>query len=760
MPLCLAATAVHARPPPAEADSPRTRQLDLAWFVYEAAPAGCPHPGDAIAAYLTAKLNGQTFAVNGQQPEAIKVTAHEITNYSVGDALRGHFDLFYFTPYTYVLAERSIGDLQPLVSYRFHGARERFSTIVWKKTEGDTLNDLLGSLHADRRKKLALVDVNSTTGYLWPSRLLGGGLEISRGKVTTLFARSHDRALDALRLWPEVVAAASFDTHLAGYLAKYPGFENGLRSAVLTPPLPLDVIAARGEVAAEIRDAIRKAMTEMGLGDAEFRRCFQQKLEAWVRVDRSYYDLVRAFMRITEPPPPLRLAADCRDVRDWILEELRDWFSVSDESSKATTDKSAGDVLHCPRQGGIVDRAALRTLLGERRKLHPMTGYIDEGAAVDAASGERDLTANFGEREGLVPGMAAMIRRRVWLSDDFAAPAIPGAQGKSEDIPARITEVRDNGEVHLRAIEPDARLSLNQDLDRGDRLIMWVEVPGYSSDLGGGEDRTTLDIGVTSAVITPKGGMDVEYSVRLLPTLHADRDDRKDRSGCPSQLYPGAGHQDRAGQNCWGWLLETSRRGAPQTLELLPPGRNEHVASIPLGGDTLLSPLRVRLLGTASSARTAVADDFRCPPGAKDCDTEQFGFWSGFRVWMWVFIGGILGTALRWAGHLTSSAEPSPGRALLSAGGEKPPVSSLLSRHQRRRRALRFVARYGIEAAAGLGTALVLFLIFVTVQPETLKALDPNAIVTRIGIGILGGVIGAAGLGSIVHRLVGLKSPG
>lgn len=720
MTILLAATAVRAQPPGRpEASATEPRKLCLGWFVYEDAPGACPDPAREVAKYLTAKLKNR--------PQPIEIDAVNIRNYAVEDVLRTGpeaVDLVYFTPYTYVLAERSIPGanqslapgkeppLRPIVSYAFHGARERFSTIVWKAKEGATLKALLDSLHNDRRKKLALVDPHSSSGFLWPSRLLGGGPEISRGKVTTVFAGTHDAALNFFKDFDEVAAAVSFDTHLVEYIAKHKD-EKGFpeyRSSALTPPLPLDVIAARDSVKPAEGDAIRDAMLAMKPGEDVFDHCFAKKLDRWIKADRSYYDLVRAFMKVTEPAPSLRLAANCEPMRTRISNELAGWFSMPGNDRPAVADGMRIIDLSCASGDKTLSKE-----LGKLRDAYFITGYINEEAAVDSGPGEQNIRASFGSRRGLVPGMAAVIKRRIWLADDSVE------QGSPLETPARITEVLEGGEVHLRAVDGVGQSSVKQDLDPNDRMIMWVEVHGYSSDVGGAEDEAKLELDVEDASITPAGGMEVEYHVHVRS--------RENEKPLPA--------------NPWGWLLETSREGAPGKLELVPPGGSGASARIALGGNSLSSRVTVRMLGSPSGAASVIGGASGCAGNKAACVSSLFGFWSGLPVWIFVFLGGLIGTGLRWAGRATESpAEKQDG--------------SKASRDVRWW--VRLLARHGVELATGLGTALLLFLVFVTVKPDMLKALDSNAIITRLGVGAAGGVIGASGLGALVHRLVGLKS--
>src|SRR4029079_10232004 len=127
-------------------------------------------------------------------------------------------------------------------------------------------------------------------------------------------------------------AAATFDTQLAEYLTdrvKKSGSPK-LVSAALTPPLPLDVLAARDTMAPAERDAIRDAMMAMKRSDEVFVKCFKNKLDSWSEVDDSYYDLVRAFMNVVDPAPFLRLKESCEPWRDQINRDLAGWFVLLD----------------------------------------------------------------------------------------------------------------------------------------------------------------------------------------------------------------------------------------------------------------------------------------------------------------------------------------------------------------------------------------------------------------------------------------------
>lgn len=707
----LSATAAHAQAlPHAELDMVAPNKLRLGWFVYEGAPAKCQHPATEVAKYLTEQLKER---LRDRRSPSIEIEAKEIAAYAVKEV--DAFDLVYFTPYTYVLAEKDgdkgdhFGDMHdpaflPLVSYVFHGARERFSTIVWKETEGATLEDLLETLHNERRKRLALVNPRSTSGFLWPSRLLGKGIDIPRGKITTVFAGNHDSALEYFTSYKEVVAAATFDSHLEEYIDRHPGFPKH-RSAALKPPLPLDAIAARTKtVPPEVRDAIRDAMLAMKKGEGVFDRCFAKKLDAWIAIEDSYYDLVRSFMNITRPTPPLHLEPSCDPMHSRIIRELADWFAILDSSSSPVADGARTLNFSCAGR-----EKTLSTELAKLRTQHPITGYVIEDGAPASDPGVQDIRASFGNRKGLARGMAATIKRQIWMADV--------GQQRLSDIDARITQVLDNGEVHLRAVSEVARRSVTQDLDPGDREMAMVEVGGYSADVGGAEDRAELELDVKDADLTPEGGMNVEYRVRVR--------DRETRQPLPAKQ--------------WGWLLETTRDGVPgkPVLDLIAANEHDLTARIVLSGSSLSTRVTVRLLGSASSSASPISSFFDCRSSDPLCASRRFSLWSGISVWTLVLLGGLLGTMLRWAGLATASG---PTRARPA------------------RWWIEFLARHGIELAAGLGTALLLFLVFVAAKPDVLKALDSNAIITRFGVGLVGGVVGASGLGALVQRMIGLKA--
>jgi hypothetical protein len=314
--------------------------------------------------------------------------------------------------------------------------------------------------------------------------------------------------------------------------------------------------------------------------------------------------------------------------------------------------------------------------------------------------------------------MAATIKRQIWLAND-------SGQKTLAEIPARITEVHDGGVVLLRAVSENDRLLVNQDLDPSDRVIMLVEVHGYSGDNEGAEKDAELELDVKDASITPAGGLEVEYRVRV------------QRHGTSDQLPA----------KKWGWLLETSPDGAQgkPTLDLIPASGSELTARIPLSGSSLASRVTVRLLGNASSTTSAMRGAVGCADGNPACTSPQFGLWSGLSVWIFVLLGGLLGTSLRWAALATARSSEIAGAVMPPARLRDVPWW------------IRWFTRHGVELAAGLGTALLLFLMFVTAKPDMFKALDSNAILTRLGVGLVGGVIGASGLAALVQRMIGLK---
>jgi ABC-type phosphate/phosphonate transport system substrate-binding protein len=683
LPLVVAPARIVSAGPPAvqPTAAPTPKELTLGWVKYQA--LGCEDPGAELARYLTDKLK--------QSARPLSFRAETIPRYDLARINKRNYDLVYFTPYLYVKINNQRAANQrfrPIASYSFHGSRERFSTIVWKTSAGQTLDEVLNTLRNDRRKKLALVHPYSTSGFLWPSRLLGEGIDIPRGRITTVFVNEHDEVLRYLETYDEVVAAATFDTHLADYRRSHKSFPEH-RAAALTPSLPLDVLAARNTVDDDELAAIREALLAMDRSNDTFKRCFSAVFDSWIEVDDSYYDLVRAFMKVIDAPPSLHLDGNCGlATRAWIETELAGWLTLSDGP--------ADDRIECAPTRLYEDT------LAQLRRNHPISGYVVEETKTPPKD---DVRANFGSRSGIAPGMVARITRRRWLADDRSSAGDP------EQVLARVTRVEGDN-VYVRPVTEASWLTLKQDLDPSDRLIPSVEVIGYGSDNGGGEEQATLKLSVETANLTPNGGMDVSFDVEVL-------------RGKTREKY---------GASPWGWLVEISHldaKGVPVAhLAMIEPSEYKSHQTITLLGSSLSSQVTARLLGARRPTE----------------ETKGFGIWSAFSAWIVVLLGGLFGTALRWAGQATQP--PSPAAA--PASGNTTPVD-------RWGRRVRWVARHGVELLAGLGTALLLFVLFVTAAPAALKVLDSTAAITRLSVGAVGGVIGASGLGALALRLVGLK---
>ena len=117
-------------------------------------------------------------------------------------------------PYVYVSAKEQLTTLQPLVSPITAGAETSGSYLFTMKDSGlKSLQDLKG-------KRLALVDPESVTGYLFPlMALLEAGLSPAQDLAEIVIMGSHDRVLDAVKNH-EVDAGASYSSAMSSYTTR------------------------------------------------------------------------------------------------------------------------------------------------------------------------------------------------------------------------------------------------------------------------------------------------------------------------------------------------------------------------------------------------------------------------------------------------------------------------------------------------------------------------------------------------------------
>ena len=662
------------------------RPVRLAWFVYRDGPKGCPKPYENVAKYLGEKIERQVKPI-------------PIFNYDVGQVVKGaaegKIDAAYFTPYAFILTNKQLAaehrkvKFKTVASYMSSGESERFSTIVWRGNDGfANVDEVLERLKQDRGKKMAFVNVHSTSGYLWPSIwLLGKGIDIVRGgDITTVRAGAHDKALMMLLDNPNVLAAATFDEELEAF-EKHVRYRRNKKEApfqryTLTPALPLDAVAVRddsdGAWTNKLTGAL-KGMNEDKEGQRLLKTCFEGSLDRWTEASDAYYQLVEAYAGVTESPGSLSLK-DCSEQQAHAIESsLGGWFAVNRNG-----DSTADAQLTCQANWSDAIPAGVNALLQELQRQHPLSGYLVEENPGQGGG----VRVRFGAQRGIEPGMVAVVSRNTWVPPDE-----PDVAGEPEKILARIVSV-EGKEARLIPIVRDQAEQLRRELDPRDRVSYSVEVTGYPKSERG---TPGLEISAEDASIQPDGNVVLDFTASV-----------RDAHGDP---FPA----DKQ-----GWVIEVE---PDSRASVSGDPRGRHIFVLQLGESSVHDQLFLSrsMFGSGVTARLLDARTVKA--------YRTFGLWSGIRVWIYVLAGALLGAALR--------------------------MATLLARDGMSRRPSWWVRRV-VELVSGVATGMATFMAFAFIRLEPFKTLDPNALVSRILTGGVGGIIGASGLATLVNRLLGL----
>jgi phosphate/phosphite/phosphonate ABC transporter binding protein len=194
-------------------------------------------------------------------------------------------------PLAYVEATEAIPCLRPLATMAAHG-------VVWYS--GYLL------VHRDSRipdvaalagRKVAFVDRHSASGWLFPAaRIAEAGVDPENG-IEPRFLGEHIAVLRALAS-REVDAAASFGSAIEA--ARKLGVDvASLRVLAITGRVPLDAVAARPDLDADLVEHVRAAVLDLNATSAESREALSllQGVDGFVATDDSLYDPVRETLR-------------------------------------------------------------------------------------------------------------------------------------------------------------------------------------------------------------------------------------------------------------------------------------------------------------------------------------------------------------------------------------------------------------------------------------------------------------------------------
>jgi phosphonate transport system substrate-binding protein len=219
---------------------------------------------------------------------------------AVIEALRNRTaDLAFVHPGGYVLASRE-AKARIVAKNLWHGKATFTSRIYVRKDSG------IASLEELRGKTIAFVDVNSSSGYIYPMVLLiKRGLVKNRDPKTffreAVFSGAHDASMRAL-LNGHVDAIASFDMAREQYL-KDPAERERLAVVAETEPIPEAGIAARDGLDPALFAKVRAALLQIRAPAhaALLKRLYD--IDGFEAAEDREYDPVRAAVELLGARP-------------------------------------------------------------------------------------------------------------------------------------------------------------------------------------------------------------------------------------------------------------------------------------------------------------------------------------------------------------------------------------------------------------------------------------------------------------------------
>jgi phosphonate transport system substrate-binding protein len=204
----------------------------------------------------------------------------------------GAFDLVELSPYAFVRAQNESVALSPLANVIADGATSGAGYIVVRSDSSvRTLEDLRG-------KTLALVDPSSTTGYLYPMKLLlDKRLDPFSHFSRTEFLGNHESALMAVHEG-RADAAATYQGALHSLEQSHAISPLSFRIIAKTGRSPRDLFCANGRLSSEAQASMRAGLLGIDGRTPEGRAVLSSlRLNGFAPADDSLYEPVRAAER-------------------------------------------------------------------------------------------------------------------------------------------------------------------------------------------------------------------------------------------------------------------------------------------------------------------------------------------------------------------------------------------------------------------------------------------------------------------------------
>lgn len=187
----------------------------------------------------------------------VEVEPYTATDYSgIIEAMRsGKVDVAWFGPLSYVLAADVAGAEAVVVPFEKEGEEPTYKSIIL--TQAD--NDEIQSLEDIEGKTFSFVDPSSTSGYLYPQKMLkDAGVDPEKDLGESRFAGGHDASILAIQNG-NVDAGASWDGQLDEMVEAGVVERDQLKIVATSDPIPKDPIAVRGDLPEDVKKRIQDA---------------------------------------------------------------------------------------------------------------------------------------------------------------------------------------------------------------------------------------------------------------------------------------------------------------------------------------------------------------------------------------------------------------------------------------------------------------------------------------------------------------------
>jgi phosphonate transport system substrate-binding protein len=162
-------------------------------------------------------------------------------------------DVGWLNTFSYVVAHEKYGVEVRLVTVRFGNPYYKAEIIAQSGSPINSLADLKG-------KRFAYVDANSTSGYLFPRvGLKKAGYDPDKFFAQTIFAGSHNNVVLAV-YQGRVDAGAVFEDARGTVQKTMPDVMQKVKVVWKSDPIPNDTVSFRGDLPADIKDRVTKAL--------------------------------------------------------------------------------------------------------------------------------------------------------------------------------------------------------------------------------------------------------------------------------------------------------------------------------------------------------------------------------------------------------------------------------------------------------------------------------------------------------------------